>query len=325
VFYFQLNGVVKQCCEKEGFYQLLESQVDEEITDQDYKTLLEKIEIDFLKAVQYRLREEELIRLLEGRGRSRVAFMNLRKGLTAKTAAWIDANDQVVPEGVVQSADTPSVMYGVDSRVQDLLSKIRTDIDSFSEVEAYSLMLDGYLMSELELQRLSSISGNPSQNIGVDAPAWEFLNIRSLMKSPSEPYMRHLAAASKHAFKALFLLQPRWLPGWLIKAGLVGLAVLILGPLILNLWDRCISFSTGKLLTAAIVLIVVLCAPTLARASKMPRKFQMIADMAAGSIGALILSMGSVFVRLHLKYFDPLFLRLGELRNLTRQPRKGDG
>jgi len=73
---------------------------------------------------QDRLREEELIRLLEGRGRSRVAFMNLRKGLAAKTAAWINADDHVVPEEVVNSTDTPPLMYGVHPEVQDLLSKM---------------------------------------------------------------------------------------------------------------------------------------------------------------------------------------------------------
>lgn len=271
---------------------------------------------------QDRLREEELLRLLEGQGRPRVAFMNLRKGLTATTASWKNADDQIVPGKVVQSADTPPMEYGVDPRVQDLLSKIRTDIDSFTEVEAYSLMLDGYLMSELELQRLSDIWGSLDKNTGVDAPAWQFLGIESLMKDPSEPYLTQLAVANKHAFKVFLLLHPRWLPHWLTKAVLAGLAILILWKLVLNLWDGSNSLLVGKVLSIGIVLMLVLSAPGLARASGMPRKLVTLADMIGGSIGALILAAGSVFVKLHLKYFDPLFLRLGELRNLTRQPGK---
>ncbi len=52
-----------------------------------------------------------------------------------------------MPPGV----DAQRPAYGIDEDVQRALSELRTDLDAFSDDEAYSLMAAGYKMTEVEL------------------------------------------------------------------------------------------------------------------------------------------------------------------------------
>src|SRR5205814_8805972 len=75
-------------------------------------------------------------------------FVHLKKDLNVSTVDWLYCNepqDPAVAKNSHPSADlTP---YGIVKNVQEKLSAIRTDLDSFSEVEAYALMASGYRMT----------------------------------------------------------------------------------------------------------------------------------------------------------------------------------
>ena len=43
--------------------------------------------------------------------------------------------------------------FGISMDAQRLLSRVRTDLDSFSDTEAFALMLDGYSMTDFVLNR----------------------------------------------------------------------------------------------------------------------------------------------------------------------------
>jgi predicted acylesterase/phospholipase RssA len=68
----------------------------------------------------------------------------------------------------------PTTSYGIDRELQRALCAIRTDVDTFTEVEAYALMLSGYRMTTHELQRLDA-RARRSGNAG----AWSAFDVHA--------------------------------------------------------------------------------------------------------------------------------------------------
>jgi len=104
---------------------------------------------------------------------------------------------------------TRNTYYGINKYVQFLLSKLRTDLDSFTDVEAYSLMYSGYCMSNFNLKRFRNIEfKNNLSNV------WNFLNIKEYCESiNNEKFIDQLKNGKKTLIKTrrisilLFLLQ----------------------------------------------------------------------------------------------------------------------
>src|SRR6185503_16204196 len=83
----------------------------------------------------------------------------------------------------------PETDYGLAKEIQEQLAGIRTDLDSFSEVEAFALMTSGYRMAEYEYAKCIEETSPPP------TPAeWPFLKIEAAMKAPAdrEGYLRLL-------------------------------------------------------------------------------------------------------------------------------------
>ena len=79
--------------------------------------------------------------------------MHLRKGISGFARAPVGKNGEpLAPPRREPPDDFRGERFGVHPEIQDFLSKVRTDLDSFSEVEAYSLMLDGYRMAGPNLE-----------------------------------------------------------------------------------------------------------------------------------------------------------------------------
>lgn len=255
-----------------------------------------------------RVREEELLDLLQQRP-TPAALLHLRKELAVATVPYID------PAGrPARAPGTPPMRrtsYGVDVRVQDRLSRVRTDLDSFTDVEAFSLMLDGYLMSGAPL------TSALAQAIPDARPApgrWRFLAARDLAAQPTAAYLRQLDVARQKLFK-VFRLS-------LLTMAVTLLAVLVvLGvggwwqwPALGRLWRT--PVSVGTLVTAAILLALGFI-PRLSRTVaclaflRSPTEY-VLRFVARGLLPAL----GAGFVWLHLQVFDRLFLRLGRLERV---------
>ena len=83
-------------------------------------------------------REQRLLQLL--REGASVAFMHLQTGLPAR---------ERTPGGKVseKEAKIESTDFGVVEDVQRALAQVRTDLDAFCEVEAWSLMADAYQLT----------------------------------------------------------------------------------------------------------------------------------------------------------------------------------
>ena len=102
-----------------------------------------------------RVREEAINNLIQTQGKY-VAYFHLTRGLFARE---IDFNNQPVADepsekvnmGIVSSAS----QFEISEEAQRALSQIRTDLDSFTNVEAGCLEADGYQMSKPELLKLA--------------------------------------------------------------------------------------------------------------------------------------------------------------------------
>ncbi len=170
---------------------------------------------------------------VETRRRSRslrgLMYVHLRQGLGARDVSWADAPDLARP------ADEPPAMtpYGIRHDAQARLAAMRTDLDSFSEVEAYSLMASGFRLAEYEL---GGAFADLPQAQPLSQP-WPFARVLEALSKPegAEELMRHLTVSRCRALKIwrLWLARPGrrrrpsavpWVPGILAAAALVGAA-----------------------------------------------------------------------------------------------------
>ena len=161
-------------------------------------------------------------------------FIHLKK--TSKSSFWIRIDRQ---DPTDRKTLPPLLPYGVQREIQRRLAAVRTDLDSFSDAEAYALMCSGYLMTEDAL--------NSDAALGFDVPkgqreSWQFLQIDNLMKQAVDgnPLVNQLKVSDKLFWKARSLL--RWLRvlGWVVGAGLaLGLYLILV-----NFWtNKLPSFS----------------------------------------------------------------------------------
>lgn len=142
-----------------------------------------------------RVREEQLIGARRERG---LALVHLTKGRPARIVAPLGPDGESVDASRLDGID-----YGVHPKVQELLAEVRTDLDSFTDVEAYSLALYGYRMSARELEVERCIA-----ELARDDPLkerWEFERLGEQLENAPSAYCRQLEIASGQFGKALRL------------------------------------------------------------------------------------------------------------------------
>lgn len=167
-----------------------------------------------------RVRDEQLTYLPTER--RKYALMHLRKGLDG--AALPPGKGASNPRAE-RDPEYDTAAFGVDADAQDALAKIRTDLDFFSDTEAGSLELDGYLMSvkELELRNFGALGEAGLRPTAT--PAWNFLAFKTKIGSPDADYLRKLRAGSKKFFR-LFSLKPALF--WLLLAIVLAAAAAVM-------------------------------------------------------------------------------------------------
>ena len=226
-------------------------------------------------------------------------FIHLKKDLQIDLVDWIDSQDPAERKTV-----PPLAPYGVQREIQRRVAAIRTDLDSFSDAEAYALMCSGYLMTEHALAN-DSILGFDVPPVGREK--WNFLQIEELMKQPVEgnPLAARLKASDR-LFGKVWLLIPRLkFAGLLVGAGLIaGICVLLL-----KFWSNKLpSLSWGGLIVWLIGIVAgVLVFERLSKVFNYRKTLDQIL------IGLGLTVAGSFLAKLHLYVFDRLFLRQGSI------------
>jgi predicted acylesterase/phospholipase RssA len=251
---------------------------------------------------------------LESRRRSSqlrgLMFIHLKQDLESDPKNWIGCDDPVESSEEARPGFRRGVLttYSIRKDVQRLIADIRTDLDSFHEVEAYSLMTSGYRMTETAFTR--DIRGFPK--VPAISPDWMFLAIEGPMnraKGFEDAYGRLkelLTVSSVNALKVWRLVPVLlWSGSIVLLIAVIGLiAFALLGPPI-------------ELLTLRSVVIAVTAAVLTALLGKWPvMAVRYRASIRRYLVGFALCLVGLLAGALHLWIFDRWYLRLGKAERL---------
>jgi NTE family protein len=268
-----------------------------------------------------RVREEMVQRLEQTYGHQHVAFFHLTRGLEGHDKPYLKAGDG--PAAMRPPVTPPPLSYGVDRKVQQHLAKVRTDLDSFTDTEAFALMTDGYLMCEADVRRVATYfepqAGEPVQ--------WRFLKVREQMAKP-EPtgrFLKQLEVAGKKFLKPFWLgITPKLIGVSLVAIGLMGLYFALLwkiGDLLFPGWvDALVGKLEVCLLTPRQLLNILLPVVVAFIAGEwLGRTFKLLGWLRPAKLAAslftrfLLPALGAFPVYVYLKTFDRYFVAQGRL------------
>lgn len=265
-----------------------------------------------------RLRESEFTEL---RARQRsfllrgLMFLHLKQDLPPPGVDWISCppyNESSPP------STEPNTSYGIAKEMQQAVANLRTDLDSFTDAEAFALMTSGYRMTQ---QRLEACVPELALT-AVNAHPWRFLAIEPAMtKTPQnqEAYqrlLRLLLVGRQRAFKSWLLRPIQTFATGLVVVGMVGFALHMLLPWaplsrflgsVSTLWEFYRGIVFGSLV--GLIWLAVFIAVVFAAVG--PRRLR---DWLTKTLVGLGLSVfGSPLAWLHLAFFERQFLKAGSL------------
>jgi hypothetical protein len=236
-------------------------------------------------------------------------FLHLKKDLESDPIDWVDCQDPQQASDEARPARRRGLLTGCGIRkdVQTRLAAVRTDLDSFTDAEAYALMASGYRMAEHDFDQ--TLQGFPP--LPPDRPYWPFTKVERMMARGRgfSALLELLGVGAGRAFKVWRLSRPLRVLGMglLAAAAIAGLIFLI------RQWSAPV---VAVRITGATVVLAVLAyvfGPTVAWVAQ-------TRDKLVETLGAAGLAVvGWLLGLLHLGLFDRLFLRLGRPAVLRRR------
>lgn len=270
--------------------------------------------------LQARVREAEYQDLqarLDSRALQGLFFIHTQKELASKPLDWLNC-----PNPSPAKSGEPLTSYGIAKDLQSKIALLRTDLDSFTEVEASALMASGYLMAEQQLKDLDKQhkkDGKPGTwgDFEINAEQqrdWEFLKLKDLLaEKPGEQAsaQRKDLVLQLQVGSALFFKAWQLIPWLKITAfAIAGLIALLLFQLIAAQWHSTLfSISVGGLILALLGVLTALFLPAMRWLN--PKK-----EVHSLVIKVAIALSGYFLAKLHLTIFDRLFLARGKLARL---------
>ncbi len=275
--------------------------------------------------LQDRIRESQY-QDLESRNKSHALqglfFVHLKQELTTDPIDWIECDNPTVP-----SNRNNQTSYGIDRTLQRRLAEMRTDLDTFSEVEACALMASGYAMARHQLAELDKQQRKLKQNdqgtwadfdIHGREEEWPFSGIMPILAADpdgSDRKARDLELqlrVSKRLFgKAWYLIPTLRVVG---IAAVTGLAILAGGLLYRN-WQTVVQFELSVAGIASVILFLL--GLTLLPLGKYFKPL----DTTKKWLGlTLLASFGWLASNAYLLWFNVWFKQRGTLERLLRLP-----
>jgi len=146
-----------------------------------------------------RIREEMVNSLIESHP-GRVAYFHLTRGLFARDIEFNKGGVSAGPGPLMAAGIVSSeTEFEVSERAQRLLAHIRTDLDSFTDVEARCLEADAYLMSRTRLEQLGYPP--PADPLEVN---WSFARFADELGQPRPVMLKQLEIGSSQFLKPYY-------------------------------------------------------------------------------------------------------------------------
>jgi predicted acylesterase/phospholipase RssA len=125
--------------------------------------------------------------------------VHLTKGLPARPRDWIGSEDTLPADD--EAAGRVTSPYGIDRGVQRALAELRTDLDAFSDDEAYALMAVGYLMTRKDLADALPDLAAARVEIGDRWPFWTWIDRVTAPDDPAPGLARSLGWGRSRFFR----------------------------------------------------------------------------------------------------------------------------
>jgi predicted acylesterase/phospholipase RssA len=261
-----------------------------------------------------RIREEQFRRLRaleEGGLLKGLMIVHLKMGLDVKPVGWLGCED---PPEQNDSSGQAFTDYGMRKTVQERLAALRTDLDCFSEAEAFALMTSGYRMVEKRIGRVGILDVSEEQ-AQAERGDWPFLQIDHFMNEvqQSDPTHRELMRLLSVGRERLFKVW-RLLPGLGYATGITGLILLILlGWLLWQFRSTSLNISGWSLIASVLILIGFLIVLAVPVAREQASRIGLGGGLVAGGWLAAVLNLWVT---------SPMYLWLGSLQRLKRIERR---
>ena len=131
---------------------------------------------------------------------------------------------QRTPGGQVseKEAKIESTDFGVLEDVQRALAQVRTDLDSFCEVEAWALMADAYQLTDRIVPTRAGLAALGTPGADVE---WPFEVVAEQLAQPSKKFLKLLHSSKERFFKPARMLPPLLPVTLLLLLAALGAAV----------------------------------------------------------------------------------------------------
>ena len=234
-------------------------------------------------------------------------FLHMKLDLQSRPVNWIGAREPEERSWRQPDLDYSEVTsYGMRREIQSMLAGVRTDLDSFHDLEASALMISGFRMTESELPK--SVPGFPLDT--ANPVAWRFLELEKSLTPNGKQFAKAsnaLNIAKMSAFKIWYLIPTLKLLGLATVAAIVVTVI----------W-ACFHYSSTPLITAgAIGIAIVTMAATAVLGKHAMTFFRARTTYHRVVIGLAVAVLAWLLTWIHLLVFDPMYLRYGKRDRFT--------
>ncbi|PIF34360.1 patatin-like phospholipase [Flavobacterium sp. 9] len=271
----------------------------------NYKNVANELSL-FLRVdtiLQERLREIQLLDLKSRKyseNINQLYIVHLKKGLGELPVSWInctDVNRKILHDGKIED---PNVLldYGLMKKIQQQLSEVRTDLDSFNELESFALMYSGYQQTNHEVDY--AFSDTPEQ--------WSFKKIEPSCTLPAEEtqLINQLKISTYVPFKIVRL--SKLLQYFAAALGIVLLILLI--NMFYKKWespDPIFTITYQEVAVAAILIV-------LSIYYKFAKYINIESWIKKNIFYIIIIFLGFLLSNIYLLSFNKLYNKIGKMR-----------
>ena len=144
---------------------------------------------------------EEIVNYVEETRSEHIAYFHLTRGLFARDIEYNNLPIKNLPGAKMKAGiDSSECDFDVHEDMQRALAHVRTDLDSFTEIEAGCLQADGYQMSGPRLMQLPKKYRSTAE---MKSNEWGFIPYIAKLAENDGMVRKHLEVSSSRFFKPL--------------------------------------------------------------------------------------------------------------------------